>query len=357
MGENKDAYTPMTLANLLDGPTDIEWVVEPFIPPSASGLLAGNSGIGKTWLSLDMGLSIASGTPWLGRFKVQQGPVLIVDEENSELLLRVRLRKLLRGHGLDADELPLYFLIGKAVNLSPLKYSSGALVPTQSYDQLLETVGQLEPVLVIFDSLTRCHRANENSANEMAAVFANVKTLMDTTGASCLLNHHFRKSGGGRSRSGDRIRGSTDIRAFCDVTLLVDDRQGGCIITHDKTRCSEPIPSFAVDFGHDGDDTFKICHAGEVDTSQAVKDVRRRTWDWLQDVLSDGPLTRQELIAKLDKVCSVRTLDEVLRWRCENGFLDKQQVGKQVVYSLLEDDVSQFAHADGEFSLSKLKGE
>lgn len=32
---------------------------------------------GKTWAVLDAAVSVASGTPWLGRFACQQGSVLV----------------------------------------------------------------------------------------------------------------------------------------------------------------------------------------------------------------------------------------------------------------------------------------
>ena len=319
-------YEPLSLTTLLDGPTEINWVVEPFVPPTSTILLAGHSGVGKTWLSLDLALSIAGGRPWLGRFPVRQGPVLVVDEENSELLLRTRLLKLLQSHRLDPKELPLFFLVGQMVNLSPEKpaYARDLL----SCEQLLKTIHQIEPILVIFDSLTRCHRSNENSANEMAAVFANVKHLVDITGTSCLFNHHFRKSGGGSNRSGDRIRGSTDIRAFCDVTLLVDDRGGGCAITHDKSRWSEPIPSFNVDF-QVGEDAFALSYAGE----RKINGRQQVVWDHLEKVLAAGPLSRKDLLARCESVCAERLLDRVLKQ--QSDLLCKHRIGKEVFYSLV----------------------
>ena len=322
-------YEPIKLTDLLDGPTEVTWIMEPFIPPTSTVLLAGRSGVGKTWLSLDIALSIVSGIPWLGQFPVQQGPVLIVDEENSELLLRIRLLQLLHSYALSPRDLPLYTLIGKMINLSPTKLAGGF---NESYDGLLKAIYQVEPVLVIFDSLTRCHRANENSANEMAAMFANVKHLIDETGTSCLFNHHFRKGGGGSNRSGDRIRGSTDIRAFCDVTLLMDSNDNGVTVTHDKSRWSEPIPSFAVDFQSD-DDAFALSYAGEASKKE---DKQQQAWEWLQEALDDGPLGRKQLIDQRKGVCSIRALDDTLKWRWENGFLEKEREGHHVVYSLTD---------------------
>jgi hypothetical protein len=335
-GDDKDRYPTLSLPDLLDGPTEVDWLVEPIIPPSASVLLAGSSGVGKTWLSLDMALSVATGKDWLGQFKVRQGPVLVVDEENSPLLLRVRLKMLLGARGIRGGDLPIRFLVGAGINLSPVKSKSGALTPTNSYKMLLTTVEKVKPSLVILDSLTRVHRANENNAGEVAAVFAGIKTLMRETGASTLSVHHFRKGGASKSRSGDRIRGSSDIRAFVDATLLVDEQEGGCVITHDKSRWSIPIKPFAVEFA--SDDGFSITYAGEVEAAEKGKTAKQKAWAYIKDTLSDGAKDRQDLIAGLDGACSVRTLEDVLSWGCEVGRLDKWKEGRPVFYALADSD-------------------
>jgi hypothetical protein len=323
-------YPTTSLPDLLTGPSEVDWLLEPFLPPGGAVLLAGTSGVGKTWLSLNLALSVGAGRPWLGRFKVRQGGVLIVDEENSELLLRVRLLKLLKGLDLNGQGLPLHFAIGNAIDLSPTRAPrTGQLVASESFRRLLETATILRPALIVFDSLTRVHRANENASGEMAAVFGYVKRLTTATGATALLVHHFRKGGSGNS--GERIRGSSDIRAFCDTTLLVDEREGGCKITHDKSRWSEPIKPFGVDFHHTDDATFRLSYAG-------LESVLPPIWDWIQSALGDGPKTRQQLIqlAEDDGICSVRTMDTELAQRCRAGTLRKFKIGRTMNYGLVD---------------------
>jgi hypothetical protein len=266
--------------------------------------------------------------------------VLIVDEENAELLLRKRLQMLLAGRGISPD-VPVKFLIGNAVDLSPARTRSGAASSTGTYRRLLETVRRLRPALVIFDSLTRVHRANENSAREMAEVFKEVKRLVDKSGAACLFNHHFRKSGTGGGGGGQRIRGSSDIRAFCDYTLLVDESADGATLTHDKSRWSEPIAPFSAKFISD-DSSFRTEYSGDTPTSAGKADKFRETWQAIvnQFESNNGRLSRQHFVKQVvqeQKVCSERTLDRVLGWRSEKEFLVKSRDGKEVLYSLVDD--------------------
>ena len=180
-------FKTLTLAELLDGPTEIDWLVEQIIPPTSSGILAGNSDVGKTWLTLELAIAVATGEDWLGHFPTRQGKVLIVDEENADLLLRVRLLKLLEDRGLDESNLPIEFLIGNGILISPHKRKGTSDIEFNlTYKRLAATIDNLKPALVIFDSLTRIHGEDENSSNKMAGLFNGVKRLVDSSGASLL---------------------------------------------------------------------------------------------------------------------------------------------------------------------------
>lgn len=338
-GKGAKPFSPKPLTALLNGSTEIEWVIDPFIPPRGSALLAGRSGSGKTWLGLDVALSVATGDPWLGRFPVKQGKVLIVDEENAELLLRVRLQKLLRGRQIDADDIPIYFLVSECVNLSPTTTKNG-IVQSQSYRKLAATIAEKQPRLVIFDSLTRIHRANENAANEIAQVFSGIKMLTSKLGISTLMIHHFRKSGS--SVSGHRIRGSADIRAFFDTTMLIDPTEGGCKVEHDKPRWSEQLDPFRVNFKNHDDDAFTITYGGEEGDLEERGIIWERTWNIIRQQFRDAEYVRRQTLRDMTQgVCSKRYLDDVLKWRIEQGYLQKDRDpddARHVVYMLPEDE-------------------
>jgi len=326
-----DTYKLIDLAHLTNGPTKVDWRVAPIIPPKSTGLLAGDSGVGKTWLTLGLALDVALGQDWLGQFPTRQGKVLIVDEENADLLLRVRLAALLKARGLKPEAIPIQFLIGIGVNFTPTKDNKGRVTASSGYTKLLRTIKQYQPALVIFDSLTRCHSSNENAAGEMSQVFANVKKLVNETNTSVLFTHHIRKgSAGGNGDSGQRIRGSTDIRAFCDYTLMVDKAPDGVLVTHDKSRWSVPVAPFGVKF-ESTEDQFDLVYDG-AKAKVNLHDV----WTWVEGQLAEGQLSRAELLKRAEDagICKQRALDKTLSWRVEHEFLVKEAVGKHVLFSL-----------------------
>ena len=72
------------------------WLVEQLWGDSSVGLIGGAPKCSKTWLGLDLALSVATGTACLGKYAVPQpGPVLVYLAEDA-LPVRPRAR---RGHG------------------------------------------------------------------------------------------------------------------------------------------------------------------------------------------------------------------------------------------------------------------
>lgn len=301
-------YKPRILTELLDGPTDIDWLIDDIIPPQSSGLLVGDGGTGKTWLALDLAIAVATGTLWLGEFEARKGAVLVVDEENAELMLRKRLIMLLEGRGLKPDNIGMYFLIGEGINLSPYE-QRGKHVPSESYVKLHNTIQLLKPSLVIFDSLTRVHTSNENAASEMSVLFSYVKRLIRETEISCLFPHHMNK-GLGSTKSGHRIRGSSDLRNFADYTLLIDKEGDIITVTHDKARWAEPVPTFKTRL-QVTDTNAMLLYEGKAPKTTAVQ--------FVKDHLAKHPgatFKDMEHVAEKLGVCKGRKLRSVLPW-CE----------------------------------------
>jgi hypothetical protein len=72
----------------------VRWVV-PGILPEGVTLLAGKPKMGKSWMTLDLGIAIAVGGVTLGTKRVEQGEVLCLALEDNMRRLQERIRKLL----------------------------------------------------------------------------------------------------------------------------------------------------------------------------------------------------------------------------------------------------------------------
>jgi RecA-family ATPase len=141
--------------------------------------LYGPSGGGKTFLALDWTLHTAR-FPWWNGHAVNGGPTIYVIAEGvSGVGIRIdawtghHATQLGGGH-------PIHWL-PRAVNLTDL----GEVYA------FAELAGELQPVLIVFDTLARCIAgADENSAKDMGIVVANLDRIRRTTAACVLVVHH-----------------------------------------------------------------------------------------------------------------------------------------------------------------------
>src|SRR6202453_2947215 len=78
------------------------WLVEELWGASSVGVIGGAPKCAKTWLGLDMALSVATGAGCLGKYAVREpGPVLVYLAEDALPVVRERIEGMARHRGLD----------------------------------------------------------------------------------------------------------------------------------------------------------------------------------------------------------------------------------------------------------------
>ncbi|MBI3320176.1 MAG: AAA family ATPase [Candidatus Omnitrophica bacterium] len=286
------------------GTAEITWSIQGVLPSEGAGIVAGPAGYGKSWMLQDLAVEHARGGKWLGQFATAQGRVLYLDEESSPVLLRHRLTRLLAAKGLSADQLDLHLAVGQG-----LSFSNPA-----SIEQLRRLLDQLRPALVIVDSLIRVHRAEENSASEMAQVFKAVKDLIREFGCTFLFADHQRKPGHFGASLDLLLRGSSEKAAFVDTLLSLQRKEGTLIVEHSKSRYAEPIPAFVVRIEDTGMEATAVVYGGEAEQiKQAARQEAAR--EFLVTTLSHGDwIARKDLVEQAKEAgVSEKALDEVLK--------------------------------------------
>ena len=100
---------PVIRAHCLERePLEHRWLVEGMWPAEGVGVIGAHPKQGKTWLGLELAVSISSGTPFLGRFEVKQpGPALIYLAEDNDYAVRDRLEALCLHHRVPLSSLDL----------------------------------------------------------------------------------------------------------------------------------------------------------------------------------------------------------------------------------------------------------
>ena len=166
------------------------WLVQALWGDSSVGVIGGAPKCSKTWLGLDLALSVATGTACLGKYAVPQpGPVLVYLAEDALPIVRERVAGMARHRGLDLAAVEIHVITAPTLRLDREPHRS----------RLFETARRLRPRLLLLDPLVRLHAIDENHAGEVAGLLAYFRSLQRQLDLSVMLVHHTRKNAAGGS--------------------------------------------------------------------------------------------------------------------------------------------------------------
>jgi AAA domain len=211
------------------------WLVEQLWCANAVGVIGGAPKCAKTWLGLDMALSVATGTPCLGKYAVPEpGPVLVYLAEDALRIVGERIEGMARHRGLDIAHVAIYAITASALRLDQ----------DRDRTRLWETARWLRPKLLVLDPLVRLHGIDENHAGAVAELLAYFRSLQRELGISVLLVHHTRKNAGDGAAAGQGLRGSSDIHAFGDSNLYLRRTEQHLILSSEHRSASASAPVY-----------------------------------------------------------------------------------------------------------------
>lgn len=208
------------------------WLVESVWSHLAVGFLAGHPKSTKTWMALDLAVSVASGTPCLGAFPVAQpGPVLVYLAEDALPRVRERLLAISTARGVALEGLDLHVITAPCLRLDD----------DGDRGRLVRTVEKLRPRLLVLDPLVRLWSGDENNSGEVAALLGFLRTLAREHDLALAVVHHLSKKT--RRNLGQALRGSSDLHAWSDSSAYLTrrDRHILCTIEHRAAPAPEPI--------------------------------------------------------------------------------------------------------------------
>jgi hypothetical protein len=214
----REALRPESMEALLSEPEPpLKWMIEGLWTDQSRGFIAGHPGVGKTWIALDMLISLCTGGLCMGKYKpAYRAPCLLIEEEASRHNLQRRIHALARSRGLAPSDLKSLLHITRQF----------AKIPQDSM-KIVEIIKENGIKFVVFDSLRRFHSANENSSNEMQAVLDSFAMIGVMGECSVLLIHHLSKGGKDNADKSifERMRGSSDFWAWRDCIIGVEGKE------------------------------------------------------------------------------------------------------------------------------------
>ena len=205
------------------------WLIESLWGHAAVGIIGGAPKCCKSWLGLDMAVSVASATPCLGKFQVPaRGKVLIFPAEDAAHNVRARIEAICAHRSLDIGDLDLYVITAATMRLD-----------LEADQQMLtKTVDSLRPRLLVLDPLVRLHRLDENSASDISRLLGFLRGLQRSFATAIVLVHHASKKQ--RTQPGQALRGSSDLHAFGDSNAYLARRKNNLVLTLEH-RAAKPL--------------------------------------------------------------------------------------------------------------------
>ena len=161
-------------------------------------LISGSSKAGKSFLLMELCISIAEGIPWLG-FPCKQGKILYVNLEIDPASCVNRFLKIYKALKVEPkrmDNIIIWNLRGHAVPLDQL-------VP-----KLVRRVRDIHLAAIIIDPIYKVITGDENSASDMGAFCNQFDKICAETGCSVIYCHHHSKGAQGIKKAMDRASGS-----------------------------------------------------------------------------------------------------------------------------------------------------
>ncbi len=200
---------------------ETEYLIPPLLMRGSVNLIAAGPGKIKTTLSQSIAFSLLTGIPLWGKYPITEtGPVLIVDEETPRSLLKDHMTRM----GFNKD-LPLYFL-----HFQDIRLDIDAI-----FEALMWKIVEVNPILIIFDSLVRLHGQKENDSIAMSTVMAKFRKIANC-GPTIWVVHHHKK---GEGPLDEKARGASDIIAGVDIEYRLVQKDGFYYLSSGKSRIEQ----------------------------------------------------------------------------------------------------------------------
>ena len=281
-----------------------QWLLEGLMPLGSVVVLLGAPNVGKTFLALAWALCIALGRSWLGR-SVIQGPVVYVAAEGVR---GFRVRVLAWKQVNDSGPIDDARFIGEPVRL----------INEDDVQGLMDLLRQMPraPVLVVFDTLSRCMAGgDENSSKDMGVIVYAADCICKELGSTALLLHH-------PGRKGSSERGHSLLRGAADTMMLLDAPGDASIkvLTCEKQKDAEAFAPIAMSFNPvdlpDGGRSLVVEPAPELDPWTATAPTESESKALKR--FSDSPCTRWTTVVLLRAPMQEDRCAHI-RWTYESG--------------------------------------
>lgn len=271
--EDDEDIGPVTWTEFDSEHKPITWVVQDIWGESEVGFISGLPKSYKSWVAIDLAVSVASGTPFLGQFESKRGNVLLIQEEDPRVILQDRLvkvaghKKLVEVHPTSDTTFEMKYDLPDNLFI----ISNQGFTLTEEWLELLEQwINERNIKMLILDPLMMIAGGgfDEFKAFEfMDKVLKPLKRLRARTRSAVVIVHHHLK--GSTTASARDMYGSVALWAWEEAALhLQISGVVGGHVTAERFSKHALLPPLTITIG-DVSETW----APEIGTGQSGGDV------------------------------------------------------------------------------------
>lgn len=279
--KEKDTYRLLTIDEIMNRPLPT-WLIDRHVPDKAVGFIYSEPGVGKSFLALDMALSVAHGLEnWHGdKLKQQPDAAVVYIASEGSFDFGTRVKAWHKARGLNQNQAKSFYIIEQTINF----------MNADDVERLLRTlrgVAPARPVLVVVDTVSRAlPGADENLQKDMTRFVQACDAVRDAFSCAVLGIHHAGKSGD--------MRGSTVLLGAGDFVFRLTRKKGATIghLTCEKQKAApdgweEPYRFDVVGVGEGESSLVPVRMEGSIgpsveltpDVSATVLSAMSTAWD------------------------------------------------------------------------------
>lgn len=287
----------------------VSWLVDEWLPDKSITFLVSPPESYKTWILLDLAVSVSSGTPFLGRYQINSpGPTMIIQQEDSHEGLTDRLaliveQKLNAVPKLEGDtwqvpampDLPIYVHPSRQ-----LRFDNKKVI-----EELEQQIAAIRPKVIMIDPLYSTTASTDNYMADLASQMMVLKTFRDKYGCSFLIAHHSKKNLDPDSTAREDSWGSQFLNAFLEAGWQVRRNpklaQNEIVVRrHSKVMGNQSPISLTFDISTKYPMKYQVT-ARQYESLAPAADNRQPAQANLLDLLQQGPMSQSDICGRTGK--------------------------------------------------------
>lgn len=316
------------------GGDGVSWLVSDWLPDQSITFLISPPESYKTWILLDLAVSVASGLPFLGQYSVNgKGATLIIQQEDSHSGLTDRLsliveQKMGLRTNIDSDtweiptlpDLPIYVHPSRMLRFDDKKV----------LEELEKQIEIIKPKVIMIDPLYSTTKGADNYMADLAGKMMVLKEWRDKYGCSFVIAHHSRKNLDPDSTAREDSWGSQFLNAFLEAGWQIRRNprlaQNEIVVRrHSKVMGNQAPISLTFDISTKYPMKYEV-EARNYESQAAAGGTRQPAQANLLEMLQEGAMTQTDICNKTGKGRS--TVSRQIRQLESAGLVERMPDGK-----------------------------